>query len=164
MSTSQGRAEARQCASDRMSDLRMNASDVARLSGVDVKTVRSFLDGERWPQQKSRAAISEALTWPANMIDRLADGTLGVEDALGHVKIGDEHGLLPDAQDVLAARLNGIDRHIDALYARVEELEERLREGGESDVEGGSAAIAPPRRPARIYPAPVDEAALDRDR
>ena len=140
MTTTEGQAIARKCAQDRLSDLGMNLADLARKSGVDVKTIRSFLEGERWPQQKSRSAISDGLSWPAAFIDRLAEGTLDPEFALGHLMLGDEHGLYPSPDEGLALRLNGIDRQIDWLWARVESLEQRIQKGGEAD--GNAAATS----------------------
>lgn len=153
MTTTEGQARARRTAQDRMSDLKMNLADVAREAGVDVKSARSFLQGERWPQKKTRAAISLALGWPANFVDRLAEGDLDTEDALAHVLIGGEHAPYPSPKDGMAMRLNGVDRHIDALYARVERLEELLQQGGDGDDQDDDDRGAAPTR----SPSPDDE-------
>lgn len=144
MTTTEGRLAARQCVQDRMSDLRMNLADLARRSGVDVKTIRSFLEGERWPQKKSRAAISDGLSWPSTFIDRIAEGTLDPDFALGHVLVDGKHGPIPSVADGIALRLNGIDRQIDALWGRVDELEQQLQQlGGDGHADDATGGPAP---------------------
>lgn len=53
--------------------------ELAARAKVDPKTVNDFLSGKRWPQRVKRAAISTALGWPGDELDRIADtGTVSV--------------------------------------------------------------------------------------
>lgn len=46
------------------------AAEVARVAGIDVKTLRALLTGARWPRAQVRNRIEEALGWPRGEIAR----------------------------------------------------------------------------------------------
>lgn len=50
----------------------LNRATLARTAGVDPKTLRAFLAGKRWPQGDKRKALSKALGWEPDEIDRIA--------------------------------------------------------------------------------------------
>lgn len=51
-----------------------NISDLASAAGVDYGTVSDFIQGKRWAQTKTRAAIEKALDWPVGTIQSIARG------------------------------------------------------------------------------------------
>ena len=55
-------------------ELGLSAADLARTAEVDPKTLRSLERGEKWPWPVKRAAIEQALRWPAGALDALRDG------------------------------------------------------------------------------------------
>ena len=64
-----------------MSRMELGPTDLARKSGVDVKTVRSLLNGDRWPQQAKRSKIERTLGLPANALEDIAEGRPPSDDA-----------------------------------------------------------------------------------
>lgn len=57
--------------------------DRARLvmeSGLDPKTVRTFLAGETWPQSPKRRRIEDALGLPAGMLEAVAAGAVDADE------------------------------------------------------------------------------------
>lgn len=59
---------------ERRLQLKMSTPELARVAGVDPKTVRALESGERWPQDTSRAKIEKALGWAAGSLDDYAGG------------------------------------------------------------------------------------------
>lgn len=64
-----GRVAARKLAKRMMATARMNDADLARDAKVDPKTVRAFLNGERWPQRSQRAKMATVLGLEADGLD-----------------------------------------------------------------------------------------------
>lgn len=58
----------------RIAALRTTAAAIARVAGVDPKTVRGLTNCEHWPTASTRARIEKALDWPAGEISRRAVG------------------------------------------------------------------------------------------
>lgn len=65
------RALARHSVLLEMTRQRLTNIKLASDARVDPKTVNDFLAGNRWPQRVKRAAISAALGWPEDEIDRI---------------------------------------------------------------------------------------------
>ncbi len=53
---------------------RWNIQQLIDASGLDRSTVGDFLDGTRWPQQRTLGAIEEALGWPSGSIPEVLEG------------------------------------------------------------------------------------------
>ena len=58
----------------RRGDLGMSQEDLAKAANVDVKTVRDFELGKRWPWSKTRSAIARALQMSTLDLQAAADG------------------------------------------------------------------------------------------
>jgi hypothetical protein len=67
-----GREAARRAVAFQMQSKSLSRAALAAEAKVDPKTLRSFLDGERWPQSKTRADISVAIGWLPDEIDYIA--------------------------------------------------------------------------------------------
>ncbi len=59
---------------NRIREQRLTAAKLARVAGVDPRTVRLLIDGRRWPTQATRDALCDALGWPRGEITRRSDG------------------------------------------------------------------------------------------
>jgi transcriptional regulator with XRE-family HTH domain len=55
-------------------ELGLDAAQLARMAGVDPKTVASLERGERWPRDRSRMGIEAALQWRAGSLDDIRAG------------------------------------------------------------------------------------------
>lgn len=65
----------------RMNELRMNRTHLAAAAGVDIKTVKNFLDNGRRPQSsKQRGGYEAALRWTFGSLTTIARG--GVPEPL----------------------------------------------------------------------------------
>lgn len=143
MTQTVGQDLARKTVLTRMSQLRLNAADVARRAEVDPKTVGAFLEGKRWPQRSTRAAISESVEWPAEYVDLLAAGTLDPTTALVTNEESRTDDLMTYAELAeIGPRVSGLERQVETLWLRVIELEQLLQKGGGEHV--SSAATNPP--------------------
>jgi transcriptional regulator with XRE-family HTH domain len=58
----------------RRQELGLDAAQLARQAGVDPKTLASLEHGERWPRDRSRAAIEAVLHWQAGSLDDIRAG------------------------------------------------------------------------------------------
>jgi len=67
-------AEVGRIVARRRLELGMDAAQLARSAAVDPKTVASLEHGERWPRDRSRAAIEAALGWKAGSLDDIRAG------------------------------------------------------------------------------------------
>lgn len=56
----------------RMNERRLTVATLADQAGVDQKTIRAFLAGDRWPRAASRQQMARALGWPPGEIARRA--------------------------------------------------------------------------------------------
>jgi transcriptional regulator with XRE-family HTH domain len=56
----------------RIAALHVTATDIARLAGVDPKTIRGLINGTSWPRTSTQARIEEALGWDEGEIVRRA--------------------------------------------------------------------------------------------
>jgi hypothetical protein len=131
MTQTVGQDLARKTVLTRMSQLRFNAADVARNAEVDPKTVAAFLEGKRWPQRSTRAAISEAVEWPAEYVDLLAAGTLDPTAALVENEDSRSNEVMTFADIAeFGPRVSGLERQVESLWLRVIELEQQLQKGG----------------------------------
>ena len=55
-------------------ELRLDAAEVARTANVDPKTLASLEKGERWPRDRSRASIENALGWATGSLAAIRAG------------------------------------------------------------------------------------------
>lgn len=132
MTQTVGQELARKTVLTRMSQLRLNPADIARRAEVDAKTVGAFLEGKRWSQLATRAAISEAVEWPANYVDLLAAGTLDPTTALVTNEDSQSDEVMGYADIAgLGPRVSGLERQVETLWMRVLELEQLLARGGD---------------------------------
>jgi transcriptional regulator with XRE-family HTH domain len=67
-------AEVGRVVARRRLELGMDAAQLARTAAVDPKTLGSLEHGERWPRDRSRAAIEAALGWKAGSLDDIRAG------------------------------------------------------------------------------------------
>ena len=58
----------------RLAELATTPAAIAKTSGVSSGTIRSLVNGARWPTATSRAAIEVALGWKLGELTRLAHG------------------------------------------------------------------------------------------
>ncbi len=80
MATADDRPLGARALSAGLAELKLPSRAVAARAGVDANTVRSLLDGSRWPNHKSRGRLEEALDWPAGEIERRALDTTAAPD------------------------------------------------------------------------------------
>ncbi|NKS64600.1 hypothetical protein GS966_20210 [Rhodococcus hoagii] len=52
----------------------MDQIELARVAGVDAKTVRSLEKGDRWPRDSTRAKIEVALGWLPGSLEAITEG------------------------------------------------------------------------------------------
>lgn len=55
-------------------ELRLDAAELARAADVDPKTLASLEKGERWPRDKSRSRIEQALHWSTGSLSTIRAG------------------------------------------------------------------------------------------
>jgi transcriptional regulator with XRE-family HTH domain len=67
-------AEVGRLVARRRQELGLDAAQLAREAGVDPKTVASIEHGERWPRDRSRAAIEAVLRWQTGSLDDMRAG------------------------------------------------------------------------------------------
>lgn len=67
-------AEVGKIVTQRRNELHMDAAELARVAGVDPKTLASLEKGERWPRDKSRSRIEDALKWTAGSLSVVRRG------------------------------------------------------------------------------------------
>lgn len=73
MEEQEGEAGARRVVEKRMRTTGVSRTDLAKLTNLDPKTIRAFLDGSRWPQAESRRKIAAALGWLPDEIDHIVE-------------------------------------------------------------------------------------------
>lgn len=119
MST-EGRVVARLAVRVRMAEEGWDATDVAARGGLDVGTVRDFLNGDRWPRSSSQGKIEKGLDWPA--------GSIAIIEAGGDPPTVSADGQTPAHEDD------------DLLYQRPEGLSddewEHIRRQGRAYLDG----------------------------
>jgi hypothetical protein len=64
----------------RMTERRMIPAVLQRRANVDAKTLRSLMNGDRWPTSAVRGRIESALSWPTGEIERRAQNEIAVND------------------------------------------------------------------------------------
>ncbi|UVF60318.1 helix-turn-helix DNA binding domain protein [Gordonia phage Murp] len=69
----------------RRSAKKLSPTALAKAAGVDVKTVRAFEAGERWPQDTSRAKIESALDLAVGTADELRVKLTSLPDGYSHI-------------------------------------------------------------------------------
>ena len=106
----------------RRGDLGMSQEDLAKAANVDVKTVRDFELGKRWPWSKTRSAIARALQ--VSTLDLLAAGETGPaisrEDRLTPLDEFERRVLGASLTD--SEKLAAIGRHRDQAREQLAEL------------------------------------------
>jgi DNA-binding XRE family transcriptional regulator len=107
------RREVGEIVSQRRNELQRDAADLARSAEVDPKTLQSLERGERWPRDRSRSRIEEALGWQLGSLNELRAGREAVvmppEQARTHYPGKSEHLLrmaIIDAARAVAAITN----------------------------------------------------------
>lgn len=65
----------------RMSRPPLNPTSLARKAGVDVKTIRALLSGERWPHSDTLAKIDRGLGLTEGTLEAWGAGKPAPEDA-----------------------------------------------------------------------------------
>lgn len=99
-----------------MSDRGVDVTTLSHQARVDPGTLRTFLDGQRWPWAKSRAAIEEALGIPSGAIELAARGILQERE-------GD-----PVERAIEASRLTRANKHkLIAAYIDLLDQQEGVR-------------------------------------
>jgi len=97
---------------DRMRDLRLTQMDVAAKSGVSIATIRELQHNTapRRRNPRTLAAISTALRWPADHLERVYEG------------------IAPHSAEAAAptAEYAEVMSHLDALQEQIESVGERL--------------------------------------
>lgn len=58
----------------RMKELGLTEAALRKKSGVDPKTLKALLHGDRWPQEETRSRIEISLGWEFGSIQDLLDG------------------------------------------------------------------------------------------
>lgn len=74
MDRTEGRKRARLAVHAELAARRWNNTQLAREASVDLATVRSFLDGSRWPKSPTQGGIEFALGWPPGTIAEVVEG------------------------------------------------------------------------------------------
>src|SRR5579875_3026864 len=68
-------AEVGEMVANRRAELGKDRAELARIAEVDNKTLASLESGQRWPRDRSRARIEQALRWrPGSIAALLAGG------------------------------------------------------------------------------------------
>lgn len=117
-----GRERAARYAVERLARHGWSPAELAMRAGVDPGTVRDFLNGERWPQQKSRTAIENALDLGRGTLELVARGIAGTDP--------EPHG---DAVEmaIFGSRLTRANQHrLVGIYYGMLEDQERGAERG----------------------------------
>lgn len=73
MEEDEGRAAARKMVETEMAKKGISRTELAKLTDLDPKTVRAFLDGTRWPLLASLRKISSALGWLPDEIEHMVE-------------------------------------------------------------------------------------------
>lgn len=74
MAISEGRQRAADAVARELARRQWSRADLKTESGSDPETIQKFLDGERWPQDKTRAKIEKALGWEPGSIRLISLG------------------------------------------------------------------------------------------
>ncbi len=80
---------------ERLRQIPLNRSELARESGVALNTVRDLLDGRAWPMNRTAAAIERVIGWPEGSINAIANGGAVPEVESSY----DSRSGIPDAAD-----------------------------------------------------------------
>lgn len=100
----------------------LNRKDLAQRADLDVQTLASLLDGQRWPQAKTRGRIEAALGWEPGSIAMLRQGM-----PVQRITVRGD-----DATTELSAVLGGLTPRDQAvLMAVVKATAQTLREAGQ---------------------------------
>ena len=69
--TPEQRRRASLAVATRIKEMRATPTAVARVAGIDPKTLRTFLDGSSWPTNATQARLEEVLRWrPGELASR----------------------------------------------------------------------------------------------
>jgi lambda repressor-like predicted transcriptional regulator len=138
LDTPAGRQRVRTAAKVELARLGWSLQELINRSGLDRKTVKAFLDGDRWPQAEKRSKIEAAFGWKPGTISRLLDGLevpgvgAGTQDADYVAAPGD----LVE-QDVsnaaVLAEVRAMREDLNAVSRRVARLESRPEPMGGAD-------------------------------
>lgn len=121
-----------------MSDLRWNLQDLIDRAGVDRKTLKAFIDGDRWPQMGTLGRIEGALGWEPGRIAGMLRGDL--QTTVGGPTQDDAYVAAPGEAapqnvsnaDVLA-EVRAMREDVNALSRRVARIESGAEPVGGSD-------------------------------
>lgn len=68
--TPEGRARAGRAVEQRIARMGKTITSAAREAGIDARTLRSFVRGQRWPTAAVRSRLCRVLDWPDGEIVR----------------------------------------------------------------------------------------------
>ena len=77
------KARAARAVQSRMAERRLSPAAVQRAAGVDPKTLRALLRGDRWPTLPVRGRVERALGWEPGELLRRARGVMATAPAAG---------------------------------------------------------------------------------
>jgi hypothetical protein len=120
----EGRRRVRVAVTAEMGRLGWNIQDLINASGLDRKTVSSFLEGERWPQMSKRSRIEAALGWQPGTMAGILEGAVGggTQDADYVAAPGERTDQAVTNEQVLA-ELRAMREDVNALSRRVARIE-----------------------------------------
>jgi transcriptional regulator with XRE-family HTH domain len=131
----------------RMADLRLSATDLARASGLSEKHVRRLINGddEAAPRNQTLWALCDGLGWSQDSIDRILHGDEPLEadpDESGEVtRLQQLDGRVEEIEALATGGLEELRNQANELlkfYRRMERLEDTLR-SVEADRQSGLA-------------------------
>lgn len=89
--TPEERERAGRVITDRITELGSTVTHIAHKAGLDPRTLRAVISGQRWPRDETRARINAALDWPEGEVTRRALGsgidltTVSMRDLVGEL-------------------------------------------------------------------------------
>ena len=101
----------------RLADLDMTQADLVQRSRLAPMTIRELLynSAQRRRSDQTLAALSQALGWPPGYLQAVAEGHTPDD---------------PDAGDPVLAELATLKQAVSAINARLDQIEQRLADGG----------------------------------
>ena len=123
--TAEGRAEVARAVNARVSQLRLPAAELARLSGLSVNTVRGVTDGSGNYTKSTLVALSSVLDWDPQHLDNIlhgkADKNVTTESSV-KTRLAELARKLTEAAHRLAAEISAVRQDVARLAEEVTEL------------------------------------------